>query len=124
MYFNQIDEKRASVLMSKLDGLVLKLCIDKFAKYDLQQKAKGKIQKLDTGIEEKTRMFNEYSARQKEATENYTTVLKRAIRYARDEAGERLFLELKALFPDIVHHTLPEGFKDVGQYWAYVKRQV
>ena len=42
----------------------------------------------------------------------------------RDEAGERLFLELKALFPDIVHHTLPEGFKDVGQYWAYVKRQV
>ena len=66
MYFNQIDEKRASVLMSKLDGLVLKLCIDKFAKYDLQQ----------------------------EATENYATVLKRAIRYARDEAGERLFLEL------------------------------
>lgn len=41
----------------------------------------------------------------------------------RDEAGERLFLELKALFSDIVHHTLPEGFKDVGQYWAYVKRQ-
>ena len=26
----------------------------------MQQKAKGKIQKLDTGIEEKTRMFNEY----------------------------------------------------------------
>ena len=50
----------ASVLMSKFDGLVLKLCIDKFAKYDLQQKAKGKIQKLDSGIEEKTRMFNEY----------------------------------------------------------------
>ena len=86
----------ASVLMSKLDGLVLKLCIDKFAKYDLQQKAKGIIQKLDTGIEEKTRMFNEYSARQKEATENYTTVLKRAIRYARDEAeADALVAEAK-----------------------------
>ena len=82
--------------MSKLDGLVPKLCIDKFAKYDLQQKAKGKIQKIDASIKENTRIFNEYSERQKEATENFTTVLKRAIRYARDEAeADALVAEVK-----------------------------
>lgn len=38
-----------------------------------------------------------------------------------DEAGERLFLELRKHFPDIMRHQLPEGFKDVGQYWAYIR---
>lgn len=87
----------ASVLMSKLDGLVLKLCIEKFAKYDLQNKAKGKIQKIDATIEEKTNVFNEYSDKQKEATETYTTMIKRAIRYARDEAeADKLVEEARA----------------------------
>lgn len=86
----------ANILMAKLDGLVLKLCIEKFARYDLQQKAKGKIQKLDASIDEKTQVFNEYSDKQKEATEAYATVLKRAIRYARDEAeADRLVGDAK-----------------------------
>ena len=93
--------------MSKLDGLVLKLCIDKFAKYDLQQKAKGKIQKLDTGIEEKTRIFNDYSVRKKEATENYTTALKRAIRYAWDEAeADALVADAKEEYDRVQQNAL------------------
>lgn len=36
----------------------------------------------------------------------------------RDAPGERLFLDLKAIFPDIIRHQLPEGYKDFGQWWA------
>lgn len=39
----------------------------------------------------------------------------------RDEPGERLFLQLKQLLPSLIHHTLPEGFKDVGQYYAHIQ---
>lgn len=36
----------------------------------------------------------------------------------RDAPGERLFLDLKTIFPDIIRHQLPEGYKDFGQWWA------
>ncbi len=39
----------------------------------------------------------------------------------RDEPGERLFLQLKQLLPTLIHHTLPEGFKDVGQSYAHIQ---
>jgi DNA primase len=35
-----------------------------------------------------------------------------------DEPGERLFLQLKQLLPRLVHHQLPPGFKDFGEYFA------
>ena len=38
-----------------------------------------------------------------------------------DEPGERLFLQLRAIFPKIIRHQLPAGFKDIGQYWAAIK---
>lgn len=34
-----------------------------------------------------------------------------------DAPGERLFLELKEKFPDLVHHQLPEGCKDFSEYY-------
>lgn len=37
-----------------------------------------------------------------------------------DEAGERLYLDLRKMCPFVIHHQLPEGYKDVGQYWAAV----
>ena len=36
----------------------------------------------------------------------------------RDAPGERLYVELKEHFPQLVRHQLPEGFKDFGQWWA------
>ena len=36
----------------------------------------------------------------------------------RDKPGERLYLELKEIFPKIIRHQLPEGYKDFGQWWA------
>ena len=35
-----------------------------------------------------------------------------------DKPGEKLFLELRARLPQLVHHQLPSGFKDVGAYYA------
>lgn len=39
-----------------------------------------------------------------------------------DEPGQKLFFDLKALCPQLVYHQLPSGFKDVGQYYAYLHR--
>ena len=35
----------------------------------------------------------------------------------RDEPGERLFLQLKERLPNLVHHQLPPGYKDFGDYY-------
>ena len=34
-----------------------------------------------------------------------------------DEPGKRLFLQLKEVLPTIVHHQLPPGCKDFGDYF-------
>lgn len=38
-----------------------------------------------------------------------------------DEPGEKLFLQLQKLLPNIVHHLLPSQYKDFGEYWKSVK---
>ena len=35
-----------------------------------------------------------------------------------DAPGERLFLQLQKVLPTLVHHQLPEGFKDFGEYYS------
>lgn len=39
-----------------------------------------------------------------------------------DEPGNKLFEQLKELIPNLVRHNLPLGFKDVGQYYAYIHK--
>lgn len=39
----------------------------------------------------------------------------------RDAPGERLFLDLVALCKTVTRHQLPEGYKDVGEYYAAIK---
>ena len=36
----------------------------------------------------------------------------------RDAPGERLFLQLQQVLPSLVHHQLPEGFKDFGEWYG------
>ena len=38
----------------------------------------------------------------------------------RDAPGERLFLQLQQVLPNLVHHQLPPDCKDFGEYWAQV----
>ena len=35
-----------------------------------------------------------------------------------DAPGERLFLQLQKVLPTLVHHQLPEGCKDYGEYYS------
>jgi hypothetical protein len=39
----------------------------------------------------------------------------------RDEPGERLFLQLRQVLPELQHHQLPMGCKDYGEYYIQVK---
>lgn len=39
----------------------------------------------------------------------------------KDEPGERLFLQLKAFLPNLVHHQLPLGCKDYSDYYITLK---
>ena len=41
----------------------------------------------------------------------------------RDAPGERLFLQLKDILPDIVHHHLPADCKDFSDYYLKLKAQ-
>jgi len=36
----------------------------------------------------------------------------------RDAPGERLFMQLQQVLPSLVHHQLPEGFKDFGEWYG------
>ena len=36
-----------------------------------------------------------------------------------DEPGERLFLQLQQVLPSLVHHQLPPGCKDFGEYFSH-----
>ena len=35
----------------------------------------------------------------------------------RDAPGERLFMQLQQVLPSLVHHQLPEGYKDFGEWY-------
>ena len=41
----------------------------------------------------------------------------------RDEPGERLFLQLKQVLPNLEHHQLPPGCKDLSDYYVSTKRK-
>ena len=38
-----------------------------------------------------------------------------------DAPGERLFLQLKAVLPNLVHYQLPPGHKDFSDYYVTLK---
>ena len=40
-----------------------------------------------------------------------------------DEPGERLFLQLKEVLPNLEHHQLPLGCKDFGEYYVRMKSE-
>jgi DNA primase len=41
----------------------------------------------------------------------------------RDEPGERLFLQLRKVLPNLVHHQLPQGCKDFSEYYLTTQRK-
>ncbi len=76
----------ADVLMYKLDGLVIQLCIRKFTGYDLRRKAMGKVVELEGEIDSKRALQQSYRDIAQGLHENYSAVMKRIIRFAKDDA--------------------------------------
>ena len=112
------------VLMSKLDGLVLHLCIKKFAQYDLVKKSESKIKELDTAIAERSRVYDGYVTNQKEATELYSRQVKRAIKYSiSDDDADSLIQEAKAEYEKNekkVIHKMDEIMADQSRVKEYI----
>ena len=73
-------------MMYKLDGLVIQLCIRKFTGYDLRRKAMGKVVELEGEIESKRALQQSYRDIAQGLHENYSAVMKRIIRFAKDDA--------------------------------------
>ena len=42
----------------------------------------------------------------------------------RDEPGERLFLQLQKVLPNLEHHQLPQGCKDFSEYYLSTQRKI
>jgi hypothetical protein len=42
----------------------------------------------------------------------------------RDEPGERLFLQLQKVLPNLEHHQLPQGCKDFSEYYLSIQRKI
>jgi hypothetical protein len=40
----------------------------------------------------------------------------------RDEPGERLFLQLQKVLPNLEHHQLPPGCKDFSDYYLLMRK--
>lgn len=72
--------------MYKLDGLVIQLCIRKFTGYDLRRKAMGKVVELEGEIDSKRALQQSYRDIAQGLHENYSAVMKRIIRFAKDDA--------------------------------------
>ena len=54
--------------MKRLDGLVLQLCIAKFADYNIEQEVSGKIEQIDREIAEKAELVSNFEAKLTSAT--------------------------------------------------------
>lgn len=76
----------ADVQQSKLDGLVIKLALMKFAEYDLGKAARAKTMELQQEIDECTKVFEDISSKQTEADLAFNNYAKRIILVAKNDA--------------------------------------
>ena len=76
----------ADVQQSKLDGLVIKLALLKFAEYDLGKEAKSKTFELQQEIDECSKILEDYTSKQTEADLAFNNYAKRVILVAKNDA--------------------------------------
>ena len=71
--------------MKRLDGLVLQLCIAKFADYNIEQEVSGKIEQIDKEISEKTEILVCNEAKLKAETDALNKFINRIVRFVEDD---------------------------------------
>ena len=65
--------------MKRLDGLVLQLCIAKFADYNIEQEVSGKIEQIDREIAEKAELVSNFEAKLTSATNEKTGFIEKVL---------------------------------------------
>ena len=73
------------VQMKRLDGLVLQLCLKKFANYDLEKGMLNEIEKIDALIAEKKEIVARSDAQMQEETENLDRFIEKILKVVYDE---------------------------------------
>jgi len=79
--------------MRRLNGLVLQLCIRKFAHYDLEIEASEKINLAGLEIQEKTKMLREYESRLQKEHDAFSAFVRRVLKSASNDEEARLWVE-------------------------------
>lgn len=86
-------DKGTEISMRRLDGLVLKLCIDKFAGYNLEREASEKINSTSEIISEKTRVVLDNEEKLKREAEAYSAFARRVLKSAANDEEARQWME-------------------------------
>lgn len=79
--------------MKRLDGLVLQLCIAKFADYNIEQEVSGKIEQIDKEISEKTELISNHEAKLKTETDTMNAFIGKVIRIVEDEEQAKIQID-------------------------------
>ena len=87
---NRIDKPKkctngTEIQMKRLDGLVLQLCISKFADYNIEQEVSSKIEQIEKEINEKSRIIDNFEAKLKTETDKQNKFIARVVRLVEDE---------------------------------------
>ena len=78
-------ESGAEMQMKRLDGLVLQLCLTKFANYNIEQEVSEKIEQIDNEIREKTGLIAKNEAKFKSETDAKNAFIGKVLRLVADE---------------------------------------
>lgn len=115
----------AQLLMCKLDGLIMKMCIRKFVGYDIEKEASERMATAQQMISEKQAVIAEYQAKVKEESENFSAFVRRVIKNASNDdeanswiADERLEFETRI---KIMTDSIERARADVKKYQDKVK---
>lgn len=81
------------VQMKRLDGLVIQLCIAKFANYDLEHETSRRIEEIDKEMAEKNDLAITQEAKIKSELEKLTAFMRRTLRAVEDAEMAKLIID-------------------------------
>lgn len=81
------------VQMKRLDGLVIQLCIRKFADYDLEHETSKRIDEIDKDIAEKRDLVIMQESKIKSGAEKLTAFVRKTLRAVEDEEMAKLIID-------------------------------
>ena len=81
------------IQMKRLDGLVLQLCIRKFADYDIEREVTGKLAGIEVEIAEKSRLRTKQEEALKLESDRYNESVRRIVRRVDDDEQARSFIQ-------------------------------